>query len=121
MSRAYDEPLRAALKDVAARAGITLREGVYAGLLGPTYETPAEVRMLRGLGAHAVGMSTVTEVIALRHMGVRVGALSCITNMAAGITKGTLNHAEVEETARARRSELLALLGGWVERAGAAS
>jgi purine-nucleoside phosphorylase len=121
MSNAYDESLRTALKDVAKRAGITLREGVYAGLLGPTYETPAEVRMLRGLGAHAVGMSTVTEVIALRHMGVRVGALSCITNMAAGITKATLNHAEVEETARARRSELLALLGGWIERAGAAS
>jgi purine-nucleoside phosphorylase len=121
MSRAYDESLCAALREVAAAAGITLREGVYAGLLGPTYETPAEVRMLRGLGAHAVGMSTVMEVIALRHMGVRVGALSCITNMAAGITKGTLNHAEVEETARARRSELLALLGGWVERAGAAT
>jgi len=121
MTHAYDEPLRSALKDVAAQAKIPLREGVYAGLLGPTYETPAEVRMLRGLGAHAVGMSTVAEVIALRHMGVRVGALSCITNMAAGITKATLNHTEVEETARARRSELLALLGGWIERAGAAS
>ena len=75
--------------------------------------------MIRGLGAHAVGMSTVTEVIALRHMGVRVGALSCITNLAAGIAAGTLDHAEVEATARARRSELLTLLAGWVERAGA--
>jgi purine-nucleoside phosphorylase len=121
MTHAYDESLRTALKDVAAQAKIPLREGVYAGLLGPTYETPAEVRMLRGLGAQAVGMSTVIEVIALRHMGVRVGALSCITNMAAGITKATLNHTEVEETARARRSELLTLLGGWIERAGAAS
>jgi purine-nucleoside phosphorylase len=120
MTRAYDEGLRAALKDVAAKAGIALREGVYAGLLGPTYETPAEVRMIRGLGAQAVGMSTVAEVIALRHMGIRVGALSCITNLAAGITSGTLDHKEVEETARARRSELLTLLTGWVERAGAA-
>jgi purine-nucleoside phosphorylase len=119
MTRAYDEGLRAALKDVAKQAGITLREGVYAGLLGPTYETPAEVRMLRGLGAQAVGMSTVAEVIALRHMGVRIGALSCITNLAAGITKATLDHKEVEETARARRGELLTLLTGWVERAGA--
>ena len=118
MTHAYDEPLRDALKHVAQTAGIALREGVYAGLLGPTYETPAEVRMLRGLGAQAVGMSTVPEVIALRHLGVRVGALSCITNLAAGITKQTLNHAEVEETARARRSELLTLLTGWVERAG---
>jgi purine-nucleoside phosphorylase len=120
MTRAYDEALRAALKEVAAGAGIALREGIYAGLLGPSYETPAEVRMLRGLGAHAVGMSTVSEVIALRHMGVRVGALSCITNLAAGIAKSVLDHAEVEETARARRTELLTLLGGWVERAGAA-
>ena len=119
MTRAYDEALRAALKEVAAGAGIALRDGVYAGLLGPTYETPAEVRMLRVLGAQAVGMSTVAEVIALRHMGIRVGALSCITNMAAGITAATLDHSEVEATARARRSELLTLLTGWVERAGA--
>jgi purine-nucleoside phosphorylase len=120
MTHAYDEALRSALKDVAAKAGIALREGVYAGLLGPTYETPAEVRMLRGLGAQAVGMSTVHEVIALRHMGVRVGALSCITNLAAGLGSGTLDHKEVEETARTRRTELLALLTGWVEKAGAA-
>jgi purine-nucleoside phosphorylase len=120
MTHAYDEALRRALKDVAAKAGIALREGVYAGLLGPTYETPAEVRMLCGFGAHAVGMSTVHEVIALRHMGVRVGALSCITNLAAGLGSGTLDHKEVEETARTRRTELLALLTGWVERAGAA-
>jgi purine-nucleoside phosphorylase len=120
MTRAYDEGLRRALKEVAALANIAIREGVYAGLLGPTYETPAEVRMLRMLGAQAVGMSTVHEVIALRHMGVRVGALSCITNLAAGITQATLDHKEVEETARARRGELLALLAGWVEKAGAA-
>jgi len=75
--------------------------------------------MVRGLGAHAVGMSTVPEVIALRHMGVRVGALSCITNLAAGITGQLLDHAEVEETARRKRDALLALLTGWVTRAGA--
>jgi len=121
MSRAYDDALRAALKEVAAAAGIALREGVYAGLLGPTYETPAEVRMLRRLGANAVGMSTVAEVIALRHMGVRVGAMSCITNLAAGITSATLDHKEVEQTARARQSALLTLLAGWIARAGGAA
>jgi purine-nucleoside phosphorylase len=119
MSHAYDVALRDALKSVAKDAGIELREGIYAGLLGPSYETPAEVRMLRGLGAHAVGMSTVPEVIALRHMRVKVGALSCITNLAAGIGEGELNHKEVEETARARREALLTLLGGWVARAAA--
>jgi purine-nucleoside phosphorylase len=118
MSRAYDDVLRAALKEGSAAAVITLGEGVYAGLLGPTYETPAEVRMLRRLGASAVGMSTVAEVIALRHMGVRVGAMSCITNLAAGITSATLDHKEVEETARARQSALLTLLAGWIARAG---
>jgi purine-nucleoside phosphorylase len=116
MSTAYDLELRAALRDVARDAGIPLREGVYACLLGPSYETPAEVRMVRMLGAQAVGMSTAHEVIALRHMGVRVGALSCITNQAAGIAAHPLSHEEVEATARARRPELLALLGGWVER-----
>jgi purine-nucleoside phosphorylase len=119
MSRAYDARLAALLRDVARGARIELREGIYAGLLGPSYETPAEVRMLRALGAHAVGMSTVLEVIALRHMGVRVGALSCITNLAAGLGKGELAHEEVEQTARARREALLTLLGGWVQRAAA--
>ncbi len=99
-------------------AGIALREGVYAGLLGPSYETPAEVRMVRALGAQAVGMSTVHEVIALRHMGVQVGALSCITNLAAGIAPGLLDHAEVEATAKARRTQLETLLRGWIVAAG---
>jgi purine-nucleoside phosphorylase len=117
MTQAYDPGLRAALRKVAQGAGIPIREGVYAGLLGPTYETPAEIRMLRTLGAHAVGMSTVHEVIALRHMRVRVGALSCITNLAAGILDRELNHAEVEETAKARRADLVRLLEGWIESA----
>jgi purine-nucleoside phosphorylase len=121
MSAAYDPALRDALREVARGAGVALREGVYAGLTGPSYETPAEVRMLRLLGAHAVGMSTVHEVIALRHMGVRVGALSCITNLAAGISTQPLDHAEVEATAKSRRAELITLLGGWIERAGRAS
>ncbi len=120
MSHAYDPKLQAALRKVAAEAKIPLREGVYAGLLGPTYETPAEVRMLRGLGAHAVGMSTVHETIALRHMGIAVGAMSCITNLAAGILPQPLDHAEVEATARAKRDDLLTLLRGWTVAAGAA-
>ena len=120
MSHAYDLELRHALNRVAAKANIALQEGIYAGLLGPSYETPAEVRMLRGFGAHAVGMSTVPEVIALRHMGVRVGALSCITNLAAGISSAVLDHKEVEETARAKRAELLTLLTGWIVEAGRA-
>lgn len=116
MSRAYDPALVAAVRAVASEAKIAIREGVYAGLLGPTYETPAEIRMLRTLGAQAVGMSTVLEVIALRHLGVRVGALSCITNLGAGITSQLLDHKEVEETARTKRTELMTLLGGWIQR-----
>lgn len=119
MTQAYDPGLREVLRGVAKSAGISLREGVYAGLLGPSYETPAEIRMLRAMGAHAVGMSTVHEVIALRHMRVRVGALSCITNLAAGILDRELNHAEVEETAKARRADLVRLLEGWIEGAAA--
>lgn len=119
MTSAYHEGLRAALREVARKAGITLREGVYAGLLGPTFETPAEVRMLSTLGAQAVGMSTVQEVIALRHMRVPVGALSCITNVAGGTAGNPPNHEEVQETALAKQRELITLLEGWVEAAGA--
>lgn len=110
MVGAYDQELGDTLRSAGRSAGISLREGVYAGLLGPQYETPAEVRMLRGLGADAVGMSTVLEVIALRHMGVRVCALSCLTNLAAGISRHPLEHAEVEAVARRRGPELVALL-----------
>jgi len=118
MSEAYDGALRAALHRVAQKAGITLREGIYAGLTGPSFETPAEVRMLQILGAHAAGMSTVHEVIALRHMRVRVGALSCITNIAGGTEGNPPNHKEVEETARAKSADLQTLLEGWIEAAG---
>jgi purine-nucleoside phosphorylase len=121
MTAAYDPSLRQMLRDVARESGIALREGIYAGLLGPQYETPAEVRMVRMLGADAVGMSTVHEVIALRHMGVPVAALSCITNQCAGIATTPLDHAEVEAVARSRHGDLLRLLGGWIARAGGAS
>ena len=118
MTNAYDATLREKLKGVSAREKLPLREGVYAGLLGPSYETPAEIRMLRVIGAQAVGMSTVPEVIALRHMRVPVAALSCITNLAAGVTGEELNHAEVEATAKARREDLQRLLRGWILEAG---
>jgi len=120
MTRAYDPELGAMLHAAAREAGVALRDGVYAGVLGPQYETPAEIRMLRMLGAHAVGMSTVHEVIALRHMGVRVAALSCITNLAAGLAPRLLDHAEVEATAASRRFALSALLRAWIAPGGGA-
>ena len=115
MTEAYDATLRERLHAVGEAAGIALRSGVYAALTGPCYETPAEVRMMRGLGAQAVGMSTVPEVIALRHMGVKVAALSCITNLAAGISKQALSHTEVEVVAQARREALIQLITGWID------
>lgn len=98
MTDAYDPGLRRALRTTAEKLGVTLREGVYAGLVGPSYETPAEVKMLRLLGADAVGMSTVPEVIVARALGMRVAGVSCITNAAAGVTGAALSHAEVLET-----------------------
>lgn len=118
MTAAYDRHLRELAHGAARVSGITLREGVYAGLLGPTYETPAEVRMLRTLGADAVGMSTVLEVIALRHRGVRVGAVSCITNLAAGISSTPLDHAEVEAVGKAARGHFTALFSAWISAIG---
>jgi purine-nucleoside phosphorylase len=98
MSAPYDEALARQLREHAAALGIVLQEGVYGGLLGPTYETPAEVRMLATLGADAVGMSTVPEVIVARAIGMRVAGISCITNLASGISPHPLSHAEVLET-----------------------
>lgn len=98
MSEAYSSDLRTRANAVASRLGIALREGVYFGLSGPTYETPAEIRMYRMLGADAVGMSTVPEVTALNHMGKSVLGISCITNMAAGVLPQKLDHSEVLET-----------------------
>jgi purine-nucleoside phosphorylase len=119
LSQAYDPALCQAARRAASERELRLREGVYACMLGPSYETPAEIRMLRTLGADAVGMSTVLEVIALRHQGVRVGAMSCITNLAAGISPTPLDHAEVEAIARLTRDRFVALLERWVELAAA--
>ena len=99
MSEAYDAALRSIALDVGRRKGIPLRQGVYIGLLGPSYETPAEIRMCRLLGADAVGMSTVPEVIVANHMGIPVLGISCITNMAAGVLPRKLTHKEVLDSA----------------------
>lgn len=112
MTTAYAPELRALVKSVAAERGVPLEEGVYVAMPGPTYETPAEVRMLQLLGAQATGMSTVPEVIVARHMGARVIGLSCITNQAAGITGAQLSHAEVTETAARVRTTFEGLLDG---------
>lgn len=98
MSKAYDPALREVAKAIALEQGLTLQEGVYMWLTGPTFETPAEIRMARTLGADAVGMSTVPETIVARHGGMRVLALSCMTNMAAGVLDQPLSHLEVLET-----------------------
>ena len=98
MSEVYNKELCAVIRDTAARLGTPLHEGVYCQLTGPTYETPAEVRMLTVLGADAVGMSTACEAAAARHMGLKVCGISCITNQAAGISPVPLSHEEVFET-----------------------
>jgi purine-nucleoside phosphorylase len=98
MSRAYDRDYRQIASEEAAQLRIPLHEGVYAALLGPSYETPAEIEYLRRIGADLVGMSTAAEVIAARHMEIKVLAISCVTNMAAGILDHPLSHAEVMET-----------------------
>jgi len=118
MTTAYDATLRELATEGARALGIELQHGVYAGLLGPSYETPAEIRMLHRMGADAVGMSTVLEVIAARHMGARVLGLSCITNAAAGLGGATLNHEEVQETADRVRDRFVSLLGATLRRMG---
>lgn len=110
MSEAYCERYRHITKLVAAELQITMAEGVYAGLLGPSYETPAEIRYLRAIGADLVGMSTVPEVIAANHMGMKVLAISCVTNMAAGILPRGIDHEEVLETGAKVRDTLVRLL-----------
>ncbi|MFD1176287.1 purine-nucleoside phosphorylase [Paenibacillus puldeungensis] len=110
MSQAYSRNLRQLANRIAGEKGISLQQGVYAGLLGPTYETPAEIRMLRTLGADAVGMSTVSEVIVARHAGLEVLGISCISNMAAGILDQPLSHNEVIETTDRVREKFLSLV-----------
>ena len=111
LSEAYDRRLGQLLADAAREIGTPLWSGVYAGVLGPSYETPAEVRMLRAVGADLVGMSTVHEVIAARHMGVPVAGLSIVTNPAAGLGRARLTHAEVQEVASRAAHRVEALLG----------
>lgn len=108
MSEAYSRELRTLAKDAAGRVGLSVKEGVYAGNTGPVYETPAEVRMARVLGADAVGMSTVPEVIVARHSSMKVLGISCISNMAAGILDQPLAHEEVIETTEKVRAAFLA-------------
>jgi purine-nucleoside phosphorylase len=110
MSEVYDRSLRKVVQSTAARLKIPLRQGVYIGLHGPSYETPAEIRAVRKLGADAVGMSTVPEAIALRHAGVRVVGISTITNMAAGILKQPLEHGEVLKTTQRVGARFVKLL-----------
>jgi purine-nucleoside phosphorylase len=110
MGAAYDPRLAELVRAAARETRVSLKEGVYAGLLGPSYETPAEIRMLRALGADAVGMSTVLEVIALRHAGVRVAAISCITNLAAGISPVPLDHFDVQAISQRTAAPFVALL-----------
>lgn len=120
LSSAYDRRLAASLDAAASACGAPLRTGVYAQLLGPSYETPAEVKMARLLGADAVGMSTVPEVIVAAHQGVPCCGISCLTNFAAGLSPTPLAHDEVMEVARQVEDRFLALLRGLVPRALAA-
>ena len=110
MTQAYWKPYREIAQQAASRLGKTVYQGVYAALAGPSYETPAEIRYLRTIGADLVGMSTISEVIAARHMGMKVLAISCVTNMAAGILDQVLNHEEVLATTEQVRGDFVALL-----------
>jgi purine-nucleoside phosphorylase len=110
MTHAYDKNYRAVAIEEARRLGIEVSEGVYAALTGPSYETPAEIRYLRTIGADVVGMSTVPEVIAARHMGMHVLGISCVTNMAAGILDQPLDHREVLATGQRVKGDFITLL-----------
>jgi purine-nucleoside phosphorylase len=112
MSRAYTPALADVAHQVADARGVTLHDGVYVGVSGPSYETPAEIRGFRTLGGDAVGMSTVHEVVAASHLRMQVLGISCITNMGSGITGQPLSHAEVEEVARGMRERFMDLLDG---------
>jgi purine-nucleoside phosphorylase len=116
MTEVYSRRLRGVADEAARAKGIAVRHGVYVAVHGPSYETPAEIRAFRTLGADAVGMSTVPEAIAARHLGMEVLGISCITNMAAGVLPQPLVHDEVIETARRVRGSFISLLEGIVER-----
>ncbi len=116
LSEAYSKSCIEVIQSTAKELGIPIHQGVYAGVLGPTYETPAEVRMLRILGADAVGMSTVPESIAANHLGVRVAGVSCITNLAAGLSNQKVTHQEVIDNSKRASSKLTQLLENVVPR-----
>jgi purine-nucleoside phosphorylase len=116
MSEVYSARLRTVADEAATARGVAVSHGVYAAVQGPSYETPAEIRYLRTVGADAVGMSTVPEAIAARHMDLEVLGISCITNMAAGVLPQPLDHDEVLATARRVRGSFVALLEGIIER-----
>jgi purine-nucleoside phosphorylase len=116
MTEVYSKRLRGVADQAARAAGVPVAHGVYVAVHGPSYETPAEIRFLRAIGADAVGMSTVPEAIAARHMGVEVLAISCITNMAAGVFPEPLRHEEVLETAARVRGDFISLLEAIIER-----
>jgi purine-nucleoside phosphorylase len=116
MTIAYSERLRRLAHEAAAAANVRLEDGVYIAVTGPSYETPAEIRAFRTLGADAVGMSTVPEAIVARHMGMEVAGISCITNMAAGVLPDPLVHEEVMATATRVRDQFVALLTGLIAR-----
>lgn len=116
MSYAYDREYLDVARAAAADRGVDLREGVYAAVLGPSYETPAEIRMLETAGADAVGMSTVPEVTAANHAGLRVVGISCLSNMAAGVLDAPLNHNEVMETGERVRGAFIGLVDALVSR-----
>ena len=116
MSQVYSHRLRAVADQAARASGVAVTHGVYAALLGPSYETPAEIRYVRTIGADAVGMSTVPEALVARHMGLEVLGLSCITNMAAGVLPAPLSHAEVLATSARVAGEFIVLLEAIVAR-----
>jgi purine-nucleoside phosphorylase len=116
MTRVYWKPYREIAKQEAKRVGIEVHEGVYVAVTGPSYETPAEIRMFRNVGADVVGMSTVAEVIAASHMSMRVLAISCVTNMAAGILDQPLDHLEVLETGERVKGAFMQLLNAVIPR-----
>lgn len=115
MTEAYDKKLSQKMVELLTEMKISHHRGVYGGLSGPTYETPSEVRYLKMIGCHAVGMSTVPENIAANHLGVRVCALSCITNLAAGISKNKLSHSEVTETAKRVEKDFATFLNRFIQ------
>lgn len=118
MSHAYDPQLNSIMKEVSAQLGHKIHEGVYVGVMGPTYETPAEIRMFRILGGDMVGMSTVPESIAANHLGLKVCGISCITNMGAGIIDQKLKHEDIKDEAMKAMDHFTALLNNSIEKFG---